>query len=228
MSIQQIAEQFLRFSRDSMAKGVLDDIGEQIFTTGKIRKVLDKLFLEPPNTLIKLIRSTVRDDSISPNQVKTALKRLWNLSSQAEIPSDEEPSNRPHHQPPRVTGRGTEYPEGHHLEGKPQEVIELFRSIDNFCRELDPINVRRMYLAKWVKYSCGKHIFCCVHIYNSGLRVWLKLKYHELNNPPAYARDVSRIGHWGTGDVELVIDSSDKLQSAKVLIKKSFEKKTAG
>jgi len=43
ITIQQIAEQFARFSRDAMAKGLLDEIGEQIFITGKIRKALDKL-----------------------------------------------------------------------------------------------------------------------------------------------------------------------------------------
>jgi len=57
MSTRQIADQFARFSRDAMARGVLDKIGEQVFTTGKIRKALDKLFIDPPNSLIKLIRS---------------------------------------------------------------------------------------------------------------------------------------------------------------------------
>ena len=47
MSVPQIAEQLFRFSQDSMAKGVFDEIGEQIFTTAKIRKALDSLFLDP-------------------------------------------------------------------------------------------------------------------------------------------------------------------------------------
>jgi predicted transport protein len=219
--IQQIGEQFLRFSRDSMAKGVLDDIGEQVFTTGKIRKALDRLFIDPPNTLVRLIRSTVQDDSISPAQIKVALKRLWSQASPVEI--------TPGHKirtPDAVSviEKGKERPESHHIQDKPQEVVELFRSIDKFCRELDPINVRRNYLAKYIKYSHDKHIFCCINISNSGLRVWLKLKYSELNNPPAYVRDVSRVGHWGSGDVELVIDKSEKLQSAKIFIQKSFDK----
>ena len=58
-SVQQIAEQFNRFSRDAMARGVLDEIGEQVFTMGKIRKALDKLFLEPPANLVRIIRSAI-------------------------------------------------------------------------------------------------------------------------------------------------------------------------
>jgi hypothetical protein len=81
-SVEQIAEQFNRFSRDAMAKGILDEIGEQVFTTGKIRKALDKLFQDPPSKLIRVIRSVVADESIKPTQIQAALKRLWAPSSE--------------------------------------------------------------------------------------------------------------------------------------------------
>jgi hypothetical protein len=58
-----------------MAKGILDEIGEQVFTTGRVRKALDKLFIEPPNSLIRLIRSTIGDDTIKPTQINE-LRRL--------------------------------------------------------------------------------------------------------------------------------------------------------
>ncbi|MGB2698376.1 MAG: DUF5655 domain-containing protein [Candidatus Zixiibacteriota bacterium] len=222
MSIQQVAEQFARFSRDAMAKGVLDEIGEQIFTTGKIRKALDKLFVEPPNTLIKLIRSAIGDGTIKPIQVKNALKRLWAQTSEVEIPSTYEFGREPICLDRReVTGK--EYSEDHHVKGKPKEVVELFRTIDKFCRELEPTNVQKKYLAKYVRYSHGKNIFCCVHLQKSGLRVWLKLKYSDLENPPKYVRDVSDIGHWGVGDVELAIDSLKRFQKTKLLIQESFQ-----
>jgi len=223
MSIQQVAEQFARFSRDAMARGLLDEIGEQVFTTGKIRKALDKLFMEPPNTLIRLIRSTIGDDTIKPMQVKKALKRLWAQTSEVEIPSPYEFGVEP--MPPDIPRvRGKAYSEEHHIKGNPQEVLQLFRTIDKFCRELDPTTVQRKYLAKYVRYTHGKNIFCCVHLQKSGLRVWLKLNYSDLEAPPEYVRDVSNIGHWGVGDVELAIDSLDRFQGAKVLIQKSFEK----
>jgi predicted transport protein len=220
MTIQQVAEQFARFSRDAMAEGLLDEIGEQIFTTGKIRKALDKLFMDPPNTLIRLIRSTIGDDTIKPTQAKKALKRLWAQTSEIEIPSTLGAKPAPP-EIPKVGGK--EYSEEHHLKGKPQEVLELFRTIDKFCREFDPTEVQRKYLAKYIRYTHGKNIFCCVHLQKSGLRVWLKLKYSDLESPSEYVRDVSNIGHWGVGDVEVTIDSLERFQRAKVLIQKSFE-----
>jgi len=223
MSVQQIAQQFSRFSRDAMAKGVLDEIGEQIFTTGKVRKALDKLLTEPPNKLIRLIRSTIGDDGIKPTQVKNALKRLWAQTTEVQIPALDKSAVKPMARG-RTKERGREYSEGHHIKGVPQEVVELFHMIDKFCRELDLTNVQRKYRAKSVNYYRGKKIFCCIHLRKSGLRLWLKLKYGDLESPPEYVRDVSSIGHWGTGDVELAIDRIERLEGAKFLIQKSLEK----
>lgn len=89
--------------------------------------------------------------------------------------------------------------------------------------ELAPGLVQRKDPAKYVRCSHGKNILCCVHPQKSGLRVWLKLQYSDLEGPPEYARDVSRVDHWGVGDVELGIDGLDKLEDARVLIQKSFE-----
>ncbi len=221
-SIQQIAEQFNRFSRDAMARGVLDEIGEQVFTTGKIRKALDKLFLDPPGNLIRIIRSAIGDESLKPMQVKAALKRLWAQSSEIEIPCIY-PKSEKNEKPEIKHGRGKDYGEDHHIKGKPQEVIELFRTVDKFCRELDPTTVQRKYLAKYVRYMNHKAIFCCVHLQKSSLRIWLKLNYSRLENPPDYVRDVSSIGHWGVGDVEIGIDSLEKLQTSKTFLRQSFE-----
>lgn len=92
MSVRQIAERFSRFSRDAMGKGVLDEIGKETFTMGKIRKALDKMFAEPPNAFVRLVRSTIGDDTIKPAQVKKALNRLWTRTSEVEITSISTPS----------------------------------------------------------------------------------------------------------------------------------------
>jgi predicted transport protein len=223
LTVQEIAEQFSRFSRDAMAKGVLDDIGEQIFTTGKIRKALDLLLMDPPNTLIRHIRQLLKDDSIKPLQVKNALKRLWGQTSEIEVTVAPQETKSKISQE-KIPGKGKEYSENHHLYNKPQEVIELFRALDRFCRELDLNKVHRNYRAKTANYYYEKRIFCSVHLCTSGLRVWLKLKYPELVNPPEYIRDVSHVGHWGVGDVEIRIDSLAKFQDSKAMIQMSFDR----
>ncbi len=220
MTIQQVAERFARFSRDAMAKGLLNEIGEQIFTTGKIRKALNKLFMNPPNKLVKLIREATGDDTIKPTQVKDALKRLWAQTPEVEVSSEiisEAPARAA-----RTKTKDREYNEENHIKGKPQEVIELFKTIDKFCRELDP-TVQKKYLSVYISYTHKGNIFCSVHLQKTGLRVCLRLNYSELENPPSYIRDVSNIGHWGVGNIELIIDSIQRFQHVKGLIQKSFE-----
>ena len=214
LSDEEVAGRFARFSRDAMERGVLDEIGEQIFTTGKVRKALDKLFLEPPSALTKLVRSVMEDDTIKPIQIKKALRRLWFQTSEVEFFPPEKVL-------PPLKG---DYGEEHHLKGRPSEVSELFRALDRFCIELDPGNVRKKHLAKYIKYSHQEEIFSCVHVLKGGLRVWLKLKYSDLKEPPSYVRDVSNTGHWGVGDVEIAINSFDRFQSARDLIKESYKK----
>ena len=222
LSIHQIAELFYRLSREAMAKGLLDEIGEQIFTTGKIRKALNKLFMDPPNNFLRILRSIIKDDSIKPTQVKDALKRLWFQTSDVETTDvNEDKTKRMTFEQKKI--RGKDYTEDNHLANKPQEILELYRMIDKFCKEISPSNIQKKYLSKYIAYSYEKNIFCSAHIQKSGLRVWLKLKYSNLENPPEFVRDVSNIGHWGVGNVELTIDSIERFQNTKQLILKSFE-----
>ncbi len=121
--------------------------------------------------------------------------------------------------------RGKEYGEEFHTRGKSQKIIELFNSIDKFCLDLDLPNVQRDCHKKYIKYSHSGKIFCSLHLWNSLIRIWLKLKYNDLNDTPDYVRDVTNIGHWGVGDIEVAIDSFVELETAKSLIQKSFDKK---
>lgn len=76
LPIEQVASQIARLSRDSLASGVLDDLGEEIFTTAKVRKALNKLFLDPQPFLVRSIRRLMPDDALTHNQIKLALHWL--------------------------------------------------------------------------------------------------------------------------------------------------------
>jgi hypothetical protein len=77
LSNQQVAKYLSRFSKDSISNGVLDKLGEEFFTKGRVRKALDKIFQEPPLSLVREIRNALRDDSIKPAQVKKIIGELW-------------------------------------------------------------------------------------------------------------------------------------------------------
>jgi len=92
MPVPQIAERLSLLSRDSMTKGVLDEIGKETFTMGKIRKALDKIFADPPSAFVRLVRSTMGDDTIKPAEVKKALGKLWACTPALEMTVGSPPS----------------------------------------------------------------------------------------------------------------------------------------
>lgn len=224
LSVEQIAAQLNRISRDSLAQGVLDKLGTEIFTTGKVRKALDRLFIDTPKPLIRLIRKEISDNSVTPIQIQQALSRIWNTdkSAVATVPLGPEVSKD---KKTRFQD-SLDHSENHHTEGKPREVIELYRGLDRLCQDLAPGRITMAYKAKYVSWSLDKAIFCCVHLQQSGLRVWVKINPKTLDPSVSFARDVSKIGHWGVGDVELAINSLQTLRAAEKLVRKSFDKVT--
>jgi predicted transport protein len=51
----------------------------------------------------------------------------------------------------------------------------------------------------------------------------LKLDPATVDLEKGFARDVSNIGHWGTGDLELVLRTSADFIKAKVLIERAYQ-----
>lgn len=64
--------------------------------------------------------------------------------------------------------------------------------------------------------------FACVIVYPNRLLVTLKLDPATVAMEEGFSRDVSRVGHWGTGDVELCLRSSADLGRAKPLLERSY------
>lgn len=233
LPIEQITELLTRLSKDEIAKGTLDEIGEQTFTDGKVRKALDKIVTDPPRNFIKLLRDIIGDENLSPQKIKDSIIRIWPIWDRESTPVISE-SDRPSKVRPVVgtkqLRRGKKpkkiYSESHHTGNKPAEVLELFRKLETFCLSLKPGEISKEYLAKTVNYLYGDVLFCSVHLLKSGLRVWLYLDYNEVANAPAFSRDVSGIGHWGGGDFEMAIKNVYQLNESERLIKLSLEKRS--
>jgi predicted transport protein len=239
MTVEQIARQMWRFSAEEMAAGTLDALGEQTFTDGKVRKALAMLMTDPPRTLLNLVRKTVGDEGLTPQKIKESLTRIGVESSPgsmsttaAQTPAGrtlfpgetEKPRRRKKTERAQRAKKGESlYDEDRHLRGKPQEAIQLYRTIDRTCMGLLPGGISRRYLAKTVNYELNGRCFCSVHLLQGGLRVWLRLKLSRIENPPLFARDVSNVGHWGTGDVELRLSNRGELEQSAELIRQSFE-----
>ncbi|MFU0886925.1 DUF5655 domain-containing protein [Kluyvera sichuanensis] len=78
------------------------------------------------------------------------------------------------------------------------------------------------------RYDAFRRIrnFLCVAVYSvtdPHLRLWLKIKPQHIQLEEGFSRDVTNIGHWGTGDVELIVRNEHDLDKAKLLVEKAYQ-----
>ena len=75
-------------------------------------------------------------------------------------------------------------------------------------------------------YTAFKKIknFATMEIYQSNIRLNLKLDPEQFKSQLSEnLRDIRNIGHWGCGDIQLIIKENDDLTLAKDLIKKAYD-----
>lgn len=97
----------------------------------------------------------------------------------------------------------------------------LFDSFEGFVLSLGD-DVQRKDLKLYVAFKRLRN-FATVCFKKEALVVYLQLDPKVVAFEPGFSRDVREIGHWGTGDVELVIQNYGDLEKAKVLIQKAYE-----
>ena len=82
--------------------------------------------------------------------------------------------------------------------------------------------------AKTVKYYLAfsrLKNFTCLAIFPQGphLKLWLKLDPSTTPEEAGFIRHVHKTGHWGTGDVEIIIRDADDFAKAKTLIERAYQ-----
>jgi len=222
-SVEQMASHLSRLSRDAMAEGILDELGEEIFTTAKVRKALDRLFAAQDDSFVRLIRKALENEGISPSQIKSALSRIWRTETTTPMKTLEVSRKAKRERKSSTPRDKLDYGEAHHTDGKPAEVVELFRALDRFCQDLAPGKISRRQMAKHIGWVVGKTTFCSVHLLQSGLKTWLNISPEIIPPSVSYARDVSKIGHWGVGNIEMLLDSAELLRGAEQYIRMAYE-----
>lgn len=98
----------------------------------------------------------------------------------------------------------------------------LFETFRKEVLALDPC-VAEEILKLYVAYKAETN-FVDVVPQKSRLRLSLNLRFHELHDPRGIAKDVSNLGRWGNGDVEVVLSDAEDLPYVMGLVRQAFEK----
>lgn len=109
-----------------------------------------------------------------------------------------------------------------YLAEAPTEMLDLYHSLDDHLTTLGD-DVESKTTDFYVAYRRIKN-FACVEVRNQAkkLLVFVKVDPETVPLEPGFTRDVRKIGHYGTGDLEITIQSIDDLNRAKPLFERSY------
>lgn len=104
-------------------------------------------------------------------------------------------------------------------EGKAKNLFERFRkevlSLDS--------EISEEYLKLYIAYKLETNVVDVVPQKNK-LKLYINIKFNELNDPKELCRDVSQINHWGNGDVEVILESEEEIGYVIGLVRQAIEK----
>ena len=101
------------------------------------------------------------------------------------------------------------------------EMLELYHALRKRILNLDPL-VREEYKKLYIAYKTASNFIDIVPQKNR-LRLSLNIEFNFMNDPKGLCKDVSGLGRWGNGDVEVGISSIAELEDVMYLIQQSFD-----
>lgn len=96
----------------------------------------------------------------------------------------------------------------------------LFYSIREYILSLGD-DIAENQLKLYVAFKKAKN-FVCVEVYQSSLLLHLKLNPDTVELEPGFVEDVRTKGHWGTGDLRIIVKSAEDFEKARHLIDRSY------
>lgn len=118
-------------------------------------------------------------------------------------------------------GVGTDKTVAEWLADLSPSIRQLFESLEGYMLSLGD-DVQRKDLKLYIAFKRIKN-FATVVFQKDQLNLYLKLDPEQVDLKKGFTRDVSAIGHWGTGDLQAIVRTPDDLDLAKPLIRQAYE-----
>ena len=103
---------------------------------------------------------------------------------------------------------------------------QLFLALRREILALDPCMTEEVFKS-YIAYKAETNVVDIVAQARQ-LRLSLNMKFHDLRDPKGIARDMTSIGHYGNGDVEVAIRTPSELPYVVGLIRQSLEQQMTG
>ncbi len=109
-----------------------------------------------------------------------------------------------------------------HLEGRPQPMRDLAIAVNDFVLGLDP-SIQAVPKKFYVAYKVAQNL-ACMEVQKKQIILYLKLEPKTVKGPSGISRDVTNIGHYGTGDLEITLHNEKDLKVAKPFIELAYQR----
>ncbi len=109
-----------------------------------------------------------------------------------------------------------------HFKGKPAAIREIARAVAEFLLSLDP-SMEEIPKKLYIAYKISQNI-ACMELQKERVLLFVKLDPKRVNLPRTIARDVTTIGHSGTGDLELSVRTRDDLETVKPVLEQAYQR----
>ena len=103
-------------------------------------------------------------------------------------------------------------------------LLDLFEQIKSFIH-VQGDDVQEKNLKLYTAFKRLRNFVCAVVTpkQDPQIRLWLKLDPESVKLEEGFSRDVRSVGHWGTGDLEVIIRTKADFEKARPLIERSYQ-----
>lgn len=126
-------------------------------------------------------------------------------------------------QKPLQSGSGSEvYDLEYHLKSKPRSMVHLFGSLRSMIFSLSP-DVEEIITKVYFSYRIKGKTFAEIHVQKAAIKTWVFVPIKEIKHYLSICRDVSKIGHYGTGPTEIIMTLPSQITFVSDIIQKSYK-----
>ena len=97
----------------------------------------------------------------------------------------------------------------------------LFETLDRRIMNLSPA-VKREYKKLYIAYKLDTN-FVDIVVQKQRLRISVNMKFSEVYDPNGICRDVTGLGRWGNGDIELFMEHTSDIDRVMEIIEQSYK-----
>jgi uncharacterized protein with ParB-like and HNH nuclease domain/predicted transport protein len=210
---REVQEQYLHTIGNLTLTGYNSELSDKPFSK---KKTIDGGFNDSPIRLNERLRKADVWNKVEiqkrARELADKAKKIWffpNLSQEA----------LEKYKPEKREVKSYTIDQYEHLNG---EMLDLYQSLKKRILNIDS-SVKEEYKKLYIAFKSSTN-FVDIVPQKARLKLSLNIDFPEIIDPKGLSKDVSGLGRWGNGDVEVVISNRNELEDVMDLIQQAFDK----